>query len=114
MNQLEKINENTQDAAPEKNETIVHEVISLLFEFEFEEFKEIFKTLQSFTESNITYKVIVAESRDTGFPILELTGNSNDVHEALEKLGYSKDMLSVDEAILDEKDLLDDEQEYTG
>jgi hypothetical protein len=93
----------------EKNEIV--EVVSLLLEFEFQEFREIFTTLQKLSENEVAYKVIVAETRETGFPILELTGERENLERVLGELGYSKDMLVVDDPIESEDEISDEWQE---
>ena len=102
MAESEKVNEST---------TEIVEMVSLLLEFEFQEFREIFSTLQKLTDNEIAYKVVVAETRETGFPILELSGEKSKLESVLAELGYSKDILVVDDEIEAEDDLSDEPEE---
>ena len=98
----------TQTASP-IDEPIITEMVKILFEFEFDDFTQIFTTLQKMTDKEIEYKVLVAATRETGFPILELSGPRNAVEEMLAELGYTKDMMDFEDDIESEEDVTKDE-----
>lgn len=106
MTELDNHKENTQEEEQlqEEQPVTITETVTLLFEFEFDDFKEIFSTLQKMTDAGIAYKVIVAETRETGFPVLELSGDRAVVESFLAEMGYSKDVLEIDEPVIDESE----------